>query len=47
VPKKYRKIGQPVLVGGTMGTHSYILHGTEKGMQDTFGSAIHRAGRIM
>ena len=47
VPKKYRKIGQPVLVGGTMGTHSYILHGTEKGMQNTFGSAIHGAGRIM
>jgi tRNA-splicing ligase RtcB len=43
VPKAYRKIGQPVLVGGTMGTASYILHGTQKGMEDTFGSAIHGA----
>lgn len=47
IPQAYRKIGQPVLVGGTMGTHSYILHGTEKGMKDTFGSAIHGAGRVM
>jgi len=47
VPKEYRKIGQPVLVGGTMGTSSYILHGTEKGMQESFGSAIHGAGRAM
>jgi tRNA-splicing ligase RtcB len=47
VPKAYRKIGQPVLVGGTMGTASYILHGTERGMEETFGSAIHGAGRIM
>ena len=47
VPKAYRDVGQPVLVGGTMGTASYILHGTEKGMQDTFGSACHGAGRRM
>jgi tRNA-splicing ligase RtcB len=47
VPKKYREIGQPVLVGGTMGTESYILHGTEKGMNETFGSACHGAGRRM
>ena len=47
IPETYRKIGQPVLVGGTMGTHSYILHGTEKGMENTFGSAIHGAGRRM
>jgi tRNA-splicing ligase RtcB len=47
VPKAYGKIGQPVLVGGTMGTESYILHGTEKGMQETFGSACHGAGRTM
>ena len=30
-----------------MGTHSYILHGTAKGMKDTFGSAAHGAGRSM
>ncbi len=47
VPKAYRSIGQPVLVGGTMGTQSYILHGTKLGMEETFGSAIHGAGRIM
>ncbi|MBT3406008.1 RtcB family protein [Candidatus Woesearchaeota archaeon] len=47
VPEQYRAVGQPVLVGGTMGTHSFILHGTEKGMRDTFGSAIHGAGRAM
>lgn len=47
VPQAYRKIGQPVLVGGTMGTCSYILHGTKKAMEDTFGSALHGAGRVM
>ena len=47
VPKDYQVVGQPVLVGGTMGTCSYILHGTEKGMKDTFGSACHGAGRTM
>lgn len=47
IPIKYRKAGQPVLVGGTMGTHSYILHGTKKGMEETFGSAVHGAGRAM
>jgi tRNA-splicing ligase RtcB len=47
IPKAYQKVGQPVLVGGTMGTCSYILHGTEQGMAETFGSACHGAGRNM
>lgn len=47
VPTKYRNIGQPVLIGGTMGTSSYILTGTELGMKETFGSACHGAGRRM
>ncbi|MCD6415023.1 MAG: RtcB family protein [Candidatus Diapherotrites archaeon] len=47
IPKAYRSIGQPVLIGGTMGTHSYILHGTEFGMKEAFGSACHGAGRRM
>ncbi len=47
VPEKYRSIGQPVIVGGTMGTSSYLLKGTEKGMDETFGSTIHGAGRSM
>ncbi len=45
VPERYRSVGQPVLVGGTMGTASYILIGTDKGMSETFGSAVHGAGR--
>ena len=35
--------GQPVLIGGTMGTCSYVLTGTEQGMQETFGSTCHGA----
>jgi tRNA-splicing ligase RtcB len=35
------------LIGGTMGTASYILCGTEKGMGLAFGSACHGAGRSM
>jgi tRNA-splicing ligase RtcB len=37
--------GQPVLIGGTMGTCSYVLTGTQKGMEETFGSTCHGAGR--
>ncbi|OGP32345.1 MAG: RNA-splicing ligase RtcB [Deltaproteobacteria bacterium GWC2_42_11] len=47
VPEAYRDVGQPLLVGGTMGTSSYILRGTEKGMEDCFGSAVHGAGRAL
>ncbi len=36
-------IGQPVLIGGTMGTCSYVLTGTEQGMQETFGTTCHGA----
>ena len=47
VPKKYRAIGQPVMIPGTMGTASYILHGTDNAMDETFGSTAHGAGRKM
>ncbi len=47
VPEKYRGIGQPVLIPGDMGTHSYILVGTQQAMDETFGSTCHGAGRIM
>jgi len=47
VPKKYRDVGQPVLIPGTMGTASYILSGTETAMEETFGSSAHGAGRKM
>jgi tRNA-splicing ligase RtcB len=40
-------VGQPVLIGGTMGTASYVLCGTETGMGRAFGSACHGAGRSM
>jgi tRNA-splicing ligase RtcB len=46
IPSAYRSVGQPVLVGGTMGTCSFILRGTERGMEETFGSAVHGAGRL-
>jgi tRNA-splicing ligase RtcB len=42
-----RAIGQPVLIGGTMGTESHVLVGTERGMTLAFGSACHGAGRRM
>jgi len=47
LPAKYAGTGQPVLVGGSMGTFSYILAGTEQGMKLSFGSACHGSGRVM
>tara|TARA_Y100000034_G_C6900395_1_gene416249 strand:- start:462 stop:1865 length:1404 start_codon:yes stop_codon:yes gene_type:complete len=47
IPKVYRKYGQPVLIPGSMGTYSYILIGTEKAEQVSFGSTAHGAGRLM
>jgi tRNA-splicing ligase RtcB len=46
-PSEYKSIGQPVLIPGTMGTASYILLGNPKGMELTFGSTAHGAGRFM
>ena len=47
VPGKYRAIGQPIIIGGSMETGSYLLVGTEKAMQETFGSTCHGSGRTM
>lgn len=47
VPSKYKGIGQPVLIPGSMGTASYILVGTNKAMEISFGSAPHGAGRVL
>ncbi|XP_065350627.1 RNA-splicing ligase RtcB homolog [Cloeon dipterum] len=47
IPVDYQLTGQPVLIGGTMGTCSYVLTGTHKGMQETFGSTCHGAGRAL
>jgi len=46
-PEAYRNVGHPTLVGGTMGTSSYIMRGTDVGMQKAFGSGIHGAGRAL
>ena len=45
IPVDYQFTGQPVLIGGTMGTCSYVLTGTDVGMAETFGSTCHGAGR--
>jgi tRNA-splicing ligase RtcB len=47
LPEDFRAVGQPVLIGGTMGTASYILAGTTEGMSLAFGSCCHGAGRAM
>ena len=43
----FQPIGQPVLIGGTMGTASYVLVGTSEGEKRSFGSSCHGAGRSM
>src|SRR5574341_11641 len=47
VPQRYRKIGQPVLIPGDMGRYSFIAVGTERAVQESFGSTCHGAGRVM
>ncbi|HYC26454.1 MAG TPA: RtcB family protein, partial [Nitrososphaerales archaeon] len=47
VPAPYRDVGQPVIIGGSMETGSYLLVGTQKAMEDTFGSTAHGSGRTM
>ena len=44
---QYRNIGQPVIIPGDMGTASYVLLGTQKAMEETFGSTCHGAGRVL
>jgi tRNA-splicing ligase RtcB (3'-phosphate/5'-hydroxy nucleic acid ligase) len=46
LPERYRKTGQPVIIPGDMGRNSYLLAGTQKAMEETFGSACHGAGRV-
>jgi tRNA-splicing ligase RtcB (3'-phosphate/5'-hydroxy nucleic acid ligase) len=47
IPEEYRIIGQPVLVPGSMGTASWVLTGSDKSMELSFGSSCHGAGRLM
>jgi tRNA-splicing ligase RtcB len=46
-PAKYLSVGQPVLIPGTMGTSSYVLVGSAEGMEKSFGTSCHGAGRSM
>lgn len=45
LPEAYKKFGQPVLIPGSMGTSSYVLSGTKKSDEISFGSCCHGAGR--
>lgn len=47
IPPDYASIGQPVIIPGDMGTHSYLLAGTDEAMHETFGSTCHGAGRLL
>lgn len=47
LPPEYKRIGQPVLVPGSMGTASWVLKGTAASMERSFGSTCHGAGRTM
>jgi len=47
VPADYQSIGQPVIIPGDMGRNSYVLVGTAKAMEESFGSCCHGAGRVM
>ena len=47
IVKEYRDVGQPIIIGGSMETGSYLLAGTEGAMEQTFGSTCHGSGRTM
>lgn len=47
IPAEYRSVGQPVIIPGSMGTASYVLVGSSKAMELTFGSTAHGAGRML
>ncbi len=47
LPPEYKKIGQPVIIPGSMGTASWVLVGTEDSLTRSFGSSCHGAGRVM
>ena len=47
IPDRYKKIGQPVLIPGDMGRCSFVAVGTQKAMDETFGSTCHGAGRML
>jgi tRNA-splicing ligase RtcB len=47
IPSDYKAVGQPVIIPGSMGTSSWLLVGTTKAMEITFGSTAHGAGRML
>jgi tRNA-splicing ligase RtcB len=47
IPEKYRAVGQPILIPGSMGTFSYVLVGTKKAEEISFASTAHGAGRLL
>ncbi len=47
LPEGFRRVGQPVLIPGDMGTYSYVLAGAEGAMAQSFGSTCHGAGRLL
>lgn len=47
IPRVYRKTGQPIFIPGSMGTFSYVLVGTKKAEEISFGSTAHGSGRVM
>lgn len=47
LPEIYKKLGQPVIIPGDMGRNSYVLLGTKRAEDETFGSTCHGAGRLM
>jgi len=47
IPNEYKAFGQPVIIPGSMGTASYVLTGSPKAMELSFGSTAHGAGRTM
>ncbi len=47
LPPAYKSSGQPVIIPGSMGTYSYLLVGTRKAEEVSFGSTAHGAGRVM
>lgn len=47
IPSRYREVGQPVLIPGSMGTASWVLVGDPRAMELSFGSTAHGAGRVL
>lgn len=47
LPLSYKNVGQPVIIPGSMGSSSFVLAGTQKAEQETFGSVCHGAGRSL